>query len=304
MIFISFLRAIKFSFQDIFRNFWLSITTIIILLLALFSINLLLTVQIVSDTAISAVKEKIDINIYLNNNADEKEILALKSKISNFIQVKEITYISKEEALNKFKEKHKNSPDIMQSINELDKNPLSPTLIIKPVSIDVYDELISKLNKLEEPIIESRDFTDHKSLLNKINAISAKVNEAGLGVSIVFIIINLLVVFNAIRVAIYSHRREIKIMRLVGASKWFIRLPYIISSILYTIIGMSIIIPLFYFFLTLLQPYLEAFFVGYNINIIKYFNSHFIIIFGIQFLIGTLVNILASLVAIRNYSKA
>jgi len=304
MIFISFLRAIKFSFQDIFRNFWLSITTIIILLLALFSINLLLTVQIVSDTAISAVKEKIDINIYLNNNADEKEILALKSKISNFIQVKEITYISKEEALNKFKEKHKNSPDIMQSINELDKNPLSPTLIIKPVSIDVYDELISKLNKLEEPIIESRDFTDHKSLLNKINAISAKVNEAGLGVSIVFIIINLLVVFNAIRVAIYSHRREIKIMRLVGASKWFIRLPYIISSILYTIIGMSIIIPLFYFFLTLLQPYLEAFFVGYNINIIKYFNSHFIIIFGMQFLIGTLVNILASLVAIRNYSKA
>ena len=303
MFLLSFARVIKFSLQDIGRNIWLSLVTIIILVLALFSINLLLVVKVISSTAINAVKEKIDVSLYLKSATEENRILALKAKISKLEQVKDIEYISQQAALESFKVKHKNNPEILQALVELGKNPLSPSLIIKPKNIDQYDELIASLNKIEDDIIESRNFADRKTMLEKINSITDKVSEAGLLMSLVFVFITLLVVYNAIRVAIYTHRMEIGIMKLVGASNWFIRAPYLLSSIIYTLIGLIATIIIFYPFLGLLQPYLEAFFIGYNFNVISYFNSHFIAIFGIEFLAAALINALASLVAVSKYSK-
>lgn len=303
MLFISLFRGIKFSMQDIFRNVWLSITTIMILLLALFSINLLVTVEVVSKAAVNAVKEKIDVNLYIKSTADEKDILLLKTKVASLPQVKEVNYISKAEALEEFKAKHKDSPEILDALRELSRNPLSPTIVIKPRDIAEYESLIDQLNKIDDPIIESKNFDNHKTLLEKVNDISGKVNEVGLIVSGIFIFVTIMVVFNAIRVAIYTHRREIKIMRLVGASKWFIRMPYLFSSIIYTFIGVVLIITIYYGFLAILQPYLEAFFVGYNIDLTEYFNNNFIKIFGLQFVGLSLVNMIASLVAIRKYTK-
>ena len=105
MVFLSFIRIIKFSFQDIYRNIWLSIVTITILILALFSINLLLAVRVISATAIGAVKDKIDVSLYLKPDSTEEEIMALKGQISNLIQVKEVNYVSKAQALEFFSRK-------------------------------------------------------------------------------------------------------------------------------------------------------------------------------------------------------
>jgi cell division transport system permease protein len=303
MILLSFARALKFGLQDVIRNVWLSITTIIILILALFSINMLITVDVISDAAIDAVKEKIDISLYIKNSADEASIAALRSKIAAMSQVKEVQYISKAQALEDFKVRHKDSPDVLESLRELGRNPLSPTMIIKPRDIDQYEDLIDRLNRLEDNIIESRNFDNHKTMLSKVNVITHKVSQVGLMVSMIFIFVTVMVVFNAVRVAIYTHRREIKIMRLVGASKWFIRMPYVFSSVFYTLIGVLVIMALYYPFLSILQPYLEAFFVDYNINLITYYNENFIRIFGMQFLVGSAINMLASLVAIRRYSQ-
>ena len=303
MVFLSFLRIIKFSFQDIYRNIWLSIVTITILILALFSINLLLAVRVISETAIGAVKDKIDVSLYLKPGSTEEEIMALKGQVSNLTQVKEVNYISKAQALEFFQEKNKDNPEILQALRELGKNPLTPSLVIIPKSAEVATELIEELNKIESDLIESRNFTDHKLLLNKINSITDKVNKIGMIISLIFILITLLVVYNAVRVEIYTHREEIGIMRLVGASNSFVHMPFLLSSLIYTLIGMIVVILIFYPFLSLLQPYLETFFVGYDINIISYFNSNFIKIFGLQFSAVALINALASLMAVRKYSK-
>ncbi|MEK7203238.1 MAG: permease-like cell division protein FtsX, partial [Patescibacteria group bacterium] len=263
MFLIFFARVIKFSLQDIGRNIWLSLTTIIILILALVSINLLLTVRAISSTAIDAVKDKIDISLYLKSDSEENKILALKAEISNMELVKDVEYTPKQVALESFKQKHKNNPEISQALIELGKNPLSPSLVIKPKDINQLDELIVNLNKVDDDIIESRNFDDHKTMLEKINSITNKISKAGMFISAIFVFITLLVVYNAIRVTIYTHRTEIGIMKLVGASNWFIRAPYLISSLIYTLIGILITIMFFYPFLSLLQPYLDAFFIGY-----------------------------------------
>jgi len=303
MILLSLVRIIKFSLQDIGRNIWLSIVTITILILALFSINMILVVKIIGDTAISAIREKIDISLYLTANAKEDEILSLKAELSNLDQVKEIKYISRAEALDFFREKNKNNPEILQALREVGNNPLSPSLVIKPKDSEVGKSLINELNKIDSGIIESRNFNDHKLMLEKINNITGKVSRVGMFTSLIFIVIAILVVFYSIRISIYTHKEEIAIMRLVGASNPFVYMPFLLSGIIYASIGVLFIILAFYPFLGLLQPYLEAFFVGYNIDIISYFNQFFIEIFGAQFLGVAAVNVLASLIAVRKYAK-
>ncbi len=300
---ISLARTFKFSLQDIFRNIWLSLVTVIILVLALFSVNMLLAVQVISTAAIDTVRDKVDVSLYLTADASESSILALRGRLSALPNVREVAYVSKQDALVDFQEKHQSNPDVMDALRQLDGNPLSASLIIRPADFEKYDDLITNLNKISDPIIEARNFDDHKLMLEKINTITARVGEAGFAVSIIFIFITLLVLYNTIRVAIYTHRQEIGIMRLVGASSWFIRAPFLISSIIYTIIGMFLVTTLFYLFLNLLQPYLEAFFLNYDFNIIAYFQENFWRFFLMEFAGAALVNVVASFVAVRKYSN-
>jgi len=92
-------------------------------------------------------------------------------------------------------------------------------------------------------------------------------------------------------------------MRLVGASNKFIYLPFVLSAIIYAFLSVVLIVLLFYPFLGLLQPYLEVFFMDYNINIIDYFVNNFWIIFGLQFLAVSAIGVLSSWLAIRRYAK-
>jgi len=300
---ISFLRAIKFSVQDVVRNIWLSLVTIIILVLTLFTVNMLLVVKVVGQTAVDAIKEKIDVNLFLKTDAPEDRIEALKIKISSLSEVRSVEYVSKDAAMEEFRMRHQDNPEILDALKELGKNPLTPTLVIKPKNMDVFDSLINQLNIIEDDIIESRNFSNYKTMLEKINAITEKVSNAALGLSSIFIFITLLVIYNSVRVAIYTHKKEITIMRLVGASNWFIQLPYVFSSIIYTFFGVVFVMLVFWPFLNLLQPYLETFFVSYNVNLVQYFYGNILTIFGIQFLVAAAINILASLIAVRRYSR-
>ncbi len=303
MFLLSFSRVIKFSLQDIGRNVWLSVVTITILTLSLFSVNLLLTVKVIGDATFNLIKEKVDVSLYLKTNTEEAKILDLKNRISQMDNVKDVVYISQSEALENFKKNQQYNPEILEALRELGKNPLTPSLIIRPKNVNEYNVLTESLNKFDDEIIESRNFDDHKAMLDKINFITSKVTRGGMLVSLIFIFTTILVVYYAIRVAIYTHRREIAIMKLVGASNWFIRSPYLISSLLYTFLGVVIIVLIYYPFLSLLQPYLEAFFIGYDINIVAYFNQNFFQIFGTQFVVAALINVVASLIAVGKYSK-
>lgn len=300
---LSFFRIVKFSLQDIVRNIWLSIVTITILILALFSINMLLTVKLVSENAVTAVKEKINISLYFKADASEATILDVRQKVEAMPEVKVATFISKNSALDNFRNKNKNNPEILNALKELGKNPLSPSLIIVPKDFDNSAHLITALKMLESDAIESRDFSDNSVILEKINFITARVNEIGMFLILIFVLTSLLVVYNSIRVAIYTHRQEIEIMRLVGASNFFIYMPYLFSAFVYALVSVVIIIISFYPFLTILQPYLEVFFTSYSVNIITYYVNNFLPIFGLQFLVVFGITLVASLLAARKYAK-
>ena len=300
---LSIVRTIKFSVQDITRYIWLTIATVTILILALFSVNMLLTVQVISQNALEAIKQKVDISLYLKTDAADVDINNLRTRLSTSNYVKKIDYISKADALNSFREKNQNNPEILAALTELGRNPLSPSLVIYPNNTDESPKLIEEIKKIDSPIIESRDFSDNTLLLEKINVITKKINQVGLFLILIFGLTSMLVAYNSIRVAIYTHRREIEIMRLVGASNFFVYMPYIASAIFYALFSVVLIIIIFFPFLGLLQPYLEVFFTGYNINLVSYFWQNFFLIFSSEFLIVALISVLSSWLAIRRYAK-
>ena len=299
----TFFRVLKFSAQDVARNVWLSAATITILVLTLFSINIMVTVRIISDNAISVIKDKVDFSLYLKNESREDEVLALKTRIEGLGNVKSVEYISKQQALQKFRDKNQNNQQVIEALRELGKNPLSPSLVISPSDTAQAPQLVESLKRLDSDIIESRNFSDNATIIKKIDYITNKINEAGLFVIIIFSLTSLLVIYNTIKVAIYTHRREIEIMRLVGASRSFIVAPFLVSALIYSLIAILVITSIFFPFLSLLQPYLEVFFTGYNINIVSYFITNFWVIFGIEFFAAAFAAMLASLLAVRKYSK-
>lgn len=300
---LSLARIIKFGFQDVWRNFWLSLATIMILILTLFSVNLLLSLRIIGQAAVDNLKNRVDISIYLKQGVSEDKILNLRARLANINNVQEVIYTSQADALESFRQRYQANPEILQALQQLDQNPLTSSLVIKPKDPSLYENLIEELNQIQDPLIASRNFQDNKKLLDKINYITDKINDIAIIISSIFLMIMLLVIFNSVRLAIYSHRQEIIIMKLVGASNFFIKAPFLFSSLIYTITGVILTAVIFYPFLNILQPYLDTFFFGYNIDLLSYFNSHWLEIAGLQFLGIAAVNLLASYIAVGKYSK-
>lgn len=300
---LSLARIIKFGFQDVWRNFWLSLATIMILILTLFSVNLLLSLRIIGQAAVDNLKNRVDISIYLKQGVSEDKILNLRARLANINNVQEVIYTSQADALESFRQRYQANPEILQALQQLDQNPLTSSLVIKPKDPSLYENLIEELNQIQDPLIASRNFQDNKKLLDKINYITDKINDIAIIISSIFLMIMLLVIFNSVRLAIYSHRQEIIIMKLVGASNFFIKAPFLFSSLIYTITGVILTAVIFYPFLNILQPYLDTFFFGYNIDLLSYFNSRWLEIAGLQFLGIAAVNLLASYIAVGKYSK-
>ena len=302
---INYIRQILlFAWQSFWRNIWLSIATITIIILAFVSINFLIILNIVSDASIDLVTEKIDVSIHFRQEVTEPQILEVKTYLSSLAQVKSIDYTSQIEALQKFRQKHQSETLIIESLEELDENPLGATLIVKAKDIADYPEILNVLdNSKYNELILDKNFEDHKIFINKIKVFSDNINWIGFLVSGLFVLIALLIVFNTIRMAIYTHREEIGIMKLVGATNWFIRSPFLLESIFYGVIACALALVLIYPLLNFIQPYLNNFFLIDDFDILEPFKQKLWQIFALELLTIVFLNIISSTIAIRRYLK-
>lgn len=300
----SFFRILSFAWQGFWRNFWLSVVTISIIVLTLISINFLIIVNVITEQSINFAKNKIDISLYFKPDITESQVLEVKTYLSSLTQIKEINYVSQQDALEKFKQLHREDKIIIDSLEELTTNPIGATLQAKAKDINDYPAIIEVIenSKYDELILE-KNFDNNEIFIDRIKNISSNVQTIGLFTSGVFALIALLIVFNTIRIAIYTHQQEINVMKLVGATNWFIRSPFIFEGVLYGIIATVIGFVLIYPMLNLMQPYISNFFLTDEFKIVEYFNKNFWVIFGLELLSIILLNIISSSIAIRRYLR-
>ncbi len=299
----SFLRVVKAAFQDMGRNLGLSFMTVFILVLMLLSVNTLWSMDAVTKEAVRLVKNEVNISFYLNPLIVDKDLQTLQSYVAAFPEVVDVHVMSRDEVLRSFQQRHQFSSEVLQALNELGSNPFGPTLVVKTREPEDYKKIIDALNVPEyDKIIDGKSFEGHEDALDKIQTITNKVEQAGLGLSLLFAVIAFLIIFNTVRVAIATQRVEISIKRLVGASNWFIRGPYLVESVIFTVIRVVITLGITYFATHWLDVYLGVVFPN-TFSLSGYYNEHLIEIFGVQVLAVLVLTIVSSLLAMRRQLK-
>lgn len=303
-MFVSFLRTTKYALQNFGRNFWLSLVTIIVLTLTLFSISLISSLNLIADNAIASVKERVDLTIFFKTESSRDSVLDARNFLMDVPEVRDVTYVSKDEALENFKIEHANEPDIQQALEEIEDNPLPESLIVKAQDIEQFPAIMVALDNSDfNDLIDRRNFADNSTVIDRLTAITNRLSQVGFVVSMVFVVIAILVVFNTVRVAIYTHREELGIMRLVGATNWFIRGPFVIESVLYALLASLLAIGIFYPILITVAPYINNLFSGYDFDALTYFRQNFFAIFGLEMGIAVVLSVFSSLIAIGRYLR-
>jgi len=296
-------RILKASWLNFRRNIGLSLATIFILLITISLITYLFLFRQISQFLIAELEAKVDISVYFREDSPEEEILKAEDELSKMSEVKEVEYISQEMAREKFIQKHKDNPLLMASLEEIGENPFLVSLNIKAQKPEQYETLANFLensdfkNYIEQPI----DYYQRKPIINKLSSITSVINKAGIGISIILILLSFLVAFNTIRLAIFNQREEIFIMRLVGASNWFIRGPFLFQGVIAGFFATLITILIFFLTCWGLGPKLEIFLPNFNLQ--DFFFQNLWILFSIQLLTGMILGIFSSLIAMRRYLK-
>lgn len=257
----------------------------------------------VSEFFLKNLQDRIDISTYFKDSATEAQILQLKDELAKFPEVKEVDYISKEDALNKFVATHKEDQLILRSLDALGDNPLLASLSIKAWAPESFEKISTFLEASSfAPVIENVDYRDRAPVIERIAKFMANIRNGILVVSMGGSIVVFLVLFNTIRLAISHSKEEIEVMRLVGASNLFIGGPFIVQGILVGLIAMFILFLLSFLSLPFIAPRLEAALGGFNF--FSYFTDHLFLILGLQAAVGIGLGILSSFLAIRKYLRA
>ena len=290
-------------FRDLSRNIWLNMATIIIIVIALFTIVTMFAVDKIGSYALDTLQEKIDISVQFEDDAGEEKILEFKKDLEELKEVRSVEYISREQALINFRETHQDNEYIEQSLEELGENPLFAVLNVKAESLGQYKAIDDYINGNEnyKDIIESVNFKENERAINNFSGILKTVKEGIFGLTALFILISIMIAFNTIRLAMYAHRMEIEIMRLVGASNWFIKMPFIVEGAVFGIIGCAITFVFVFPIVMYISPRVSQFLPGFDLQ--NYFMSDFPKIAAVLLLSGIALGVISSLIAIRRYLK-
>jgi cell division transport system permease protein len=295
-------RIIKYGALGFWRNGWLSTATLSIIVLALLVFEGLIIFNVLTKTALKSIQEKIDISIYFKKETPEDNILQIQKSIETLAEVKKVEYISRDKALEIFKERHKDDPTITQSLEELKENPLLPSLNIRAHNPEEYAIIAGHLEQADFKVwFEKVTYAQKALVIERLGRIIDTAEKGGLILIVFLALIAVLITFNTIRLAIYSSREEIGIMRLVGASNSFIRGPYMVEGIIYGlvagILSLIIVLPIIYF----VSPYVKIFIP--EMNLWGYFLSNLFVFFGYQLFFGVGLGIISSSIAIRKYLR-
>lgn len=295
-------RTLQQALKSFARYRWLSIATSGVLMLSLYLIGMLILLNFSTNTVLKNIQEKANISVYFKPDVQEQTIIGIKSDLEKDSNIKSVDYVSKEQALEDFKKNNADEPIIIDSLKEIGDNPLLASLVIRAKDPNLYQKIYDSISQADFSSEASRiNYGKNKEIINKLNTLVGSVKKVGAILEILLIFISALIIFNAVRLSIYARRQEIEIMRLVGASNWFIRLPYIFEGIIYG--AAATIASMIFLLLTVksVSPYVSA--VAPSANIVGFYLQNFGKLFGLQFLLGSAIGVVSGWVAMRKYLR-
>lgn len=300
-------RTILAGLRGFYRNRTVSLSSIFILTITLSIITSFYLFRAVFDHTLNQVKEKVDVRVYLTVDATDAQAAEVKAKILGLTDVKSVVYTSRDQALVDFKKKHEGDQLTLQALDELGTNPFGASLSIVAKDTSRYEAIASQLSEgsgllgEEKGVIDKVNYYQIKDSIDKLNSIIGWTNTVGFWLSIVFVLMSCMIVYNTIRLAIFVYRDEIAVMKLVGASNMFIRGPFIVESFLYSIVATLLTVVMFFPATIWVTKKTVFFFEGLNIN--AFYTAHLLELVGVLLLFSSILTVISSLLAVRKYLK-
>ena len=303
MNFVSFFRIIRMGLTNFRRNLWLAGASTLIMTITLIILSVLSLLFVITSSSVHTIQERVDISAYFKNGLAESQIQSVKTELEKDSRIDTVRYVSADEALASFKANHTNDPLLLESVGELNENPLPATLQIKAKTLEDYPAVAEVLNSDKyHSSIEKVNFEDNRTLIARLNNLLKFIITVGIILVGVFSAIAVLVIFNTITLTIYNRKEEVEIMRFVGATNWYIRGPFIVEAILYSVIATIITSALIFPVYTRLLPKISQYLTPSG----NTFNGSMTIFLGlivIQLAIAFTLSIISSLLAMRKYLR-
>lgn len=303
---VAFKRVVRSGMVGFWRNAFVSLASIFVMTVTLFVIGGILVIDQLLGASLSQIESKVDINVYFTVDAVEDDMQALKSRLEALPEVAEVTFTSREEALNAFRERHQGDELTIQALEELGDNPLGASLAVRARSTDQYENIARFLDEQraqespQAPVIDRVNFVKNKDAIDKLTSIIGVVERVSIITMVLLVAAAIMITFNTIRLAIYTTREEIAVQRLVGASNTFIRGPFMLQGIIYGFISGTIAIIIMYPILFWLGPGTQSFF---QFNIFSYFIGNFVYVFSVIVGSGIVLGLISSALAVSRYLR-
>lgn len=293
--------------KNFVRSGLVSFATVLVMTVTLIIIGSLIFLSAVLGSTLATLQDKVDVNVYFVTDAQERDVIAIQKKLETLPEVASVVYSSREERLAKFRERYEGDQLTLQALDELADNPLGASLAIKAKDPSQYEGIVeflsndSSISPAGGPIIDDINYFKNKTVIDRLSSAIDATEKAGLAIVILFALASTVIALATIRLAIYTSRDEIAVMRLVGASNAYIRGPFIVAGVMAGLIAALLALVIFYPATWYAGSALSTWLGGFNL--FTYYLSHFGLVFSILVGSGVLLGALASWLAVRRYLK-
>jgi len=232
------------TFSTLRRNFLMFFTAVSTVAITLFIVGFFFILVYDIQSILTSVKSQVELAVYLKDNTTEEFKNYLENEIKSWEEVEKVTYISKEQALEKFKKENEGS----EILKEIQGNPLPASFEIRLKSPEKVEQVALRFMTKEGTYIEGIDEVIYgQNYVQKLFSITAIAGTVAFLIIIMLLLAAIVLIFNTIRLSIHARRKEIEVMKLVGATNWFVRIPFIFEGLFEGFAGSIISVIMLYF---------------------------------------------------------
>lgn len=297
-------RVFRTGAKNFIRNSWLSTAATAIMFVTLIVVSMTFVANMTFSEAIRNLTAKIDVSVYLKDSVKKADRDRFMTELRAQPNVRNVEYKSKEDALAQYREDNKDDIELLNAVS-LAENPLPATITVQTNDPNKIQDIAAIINTNENAALQSDDPSysgDRKQAIDRIISLADFLRNSGVVASIVFAVISTLIIFNTIRMAIFNRRDEIEIMKLIGASKWYIRGPFVVEASLYGLIAGIVTIVCVGALLNT-QSANIAQYIPEIMYTRDYVTAHQVIIASAVAGVGVLIGIVSSMLATQRYLK-
>lgn len=294
-------RVLREGAQNFYRDKWLTLATVVIMSLALYLVGIAVFLGFGVLHVIESVESRINISMYFDFTVEEGKILEIKEDIESksIEQIQSVTYISQEQALQDFLAREGESEEIQEALDMIGENPLPASLVIVAHDTADYDKINTFLYQEYEEYIMDTNLDKNKAVIDEVQGFVRFVRNGGIALGVIFAIIAVLVTLNTVRMSLYAHRKEFEIMRLVGASNLYVKVPTLVEGMLYGLA--SGVISSIFLIITIfaLDPFAKQ--IIETVDISAFYGKSMLGVVAVVILLGITLGFISSYIGVRRY---